>query len=429
MEKVDLKKLNVVVVDNGQFHSMAEHIGNTFGKVFYYTRWDCKGFADPKDKFPGFGFKNIISIEYLFGKDEEKGYDFDKIDLFCFFDLYFGDVQEHLVSIGKNVWGCKTAEKLELDRWYFVNKLKELKLPTVNVAHKIGVDALRSYLKTHKNQYVKISKFRNVKETFKAKNYEIVEDTINDIEHCYGDISKLLEFNIQDEIRAITEVGYDGFTIDGQYPQNAHFGLEIKDAAYLMKTMPYDELPKMLKDINSKFSEYHKEKKVRSIFSNEIRMVSKTVGYYTDATYRCPSPPSEIYQVLYKNLPEIMYYGAKGELIEPEYTAKYAGEVIINSHELMDGKPIHVNMPASIKEYVKLRYACFIDGRYTCIPQGFCEVGAIVATGSTVKEVIEKLKDYSEKFKEANFDMEISLHKLDNAIEECEKTKQFGIDF
>jgi hypothetical protein len=428
MEKIDYKKLSVVVVDNGQFHSTAEHIAKTFGKVFYYTRWDCKGFADPKDKFPGYGMPGIITIEYLFGKDDKKGYDFNKIDLFCFFDLYFGDIQELLESLGKRVWGCKTGEELELDRWVFANKLKELGLPIVNTAHKVGVDSLRSYLKTHKNQYVKISKFRNVKETFHAKNYEIVEDTINDMEHSYGDLSKLLEFNIQDEIKAIAEIGYDGYTIDGEYPQNSIFGIELKDTAYLCKTLQYDDLPKILKTINDKFSKYFKDKKVRSMVSNEVRMVSKMIGYYTDSTCRCPSPPSEIYQELYENLPEIMYNGAVGELIEPVFKAKYAGEIIINSHEL-EHHIIHVKIPDKIKDNVKLRYACLIDGKYSCIPQGFTEVGAIVAIGNTLKEVCDRLVEYSEIMKDANFDLEIKIDKIDTAIEEIKKTSQFGVDF
>ena len=429
MEKIDLRKLQVCVVDNGQFHSMAEHIAKSFGKVFYYTRWDCKGFADPKDKFPGFGMLNVTTIEYLFGKDEKTGYDFNKIDLFCFFDLYFGDIQDHLASIGKNVWGCRSSEKLELDRWFFVNKLKELGLPVVKTAHKVGIDALRSYLKQNKNQYVKISKFRNVRETFKSKSYDIVEDTINDIEHDYGDISKLLEFNIQDQIKALSEIGYDSYTINGQYPKNSIFGIELKDIAYLCKTLQYDELPKILRTINERFSDYFKETNCRGFISNEVRMVSKILGYYTDASQRNPSPPSELYQVLYKNLPEIMYYGATGQLVEPEYTAKYAGEVIVCSHELEEGEMIHVKIPDSIKEWVKLRYSCLIDGKYSCIPRGFSEVGAIVAIGNTLKEVTDNLTKYSEIFMDNNFDLEIKIDKIDTAIEEIKKTAQFGVSF
>jgi hypothetical protein len=234
-----------------------------------------------------------------------------------------------------------------------------------------------------------------------------------------------IEFVVENEIKSLIEIGYDGFIINGQYPKNAFLGLEVKDACYLGKTLPYDELPKPMRIINEKMAPYFND--YRMFYSNEIRFTNKTTGFLTDPTQRLPTPPSEIYQELISNLAEICWYGAQGELIEPKYNAKYAGEVLINSYLLEHGIEQQIEYPKSIENNIKLRYHCKINGRYVCISQNMSEVGAVVAIGDSINEVVEKLKDYCSKIQ--GNDLTFKIDKIESAVEEVKKLDSIGLKF
>lgn len=428
MEK--LKNIEVLVIDNGQFHSFAQCIAKSFKKVWYYTRWDMKGFAHPNDRFAGYGFPEIATIDYMFQTStKENEYSFDRIGLFIFTDLYFGDIQSHLVSLGKRVFGARGIEDLELDRMGFKKTLTKLALPVKETIRKVGLDKLRTHLKTVKNKYVKISRFRGAFETFRHDDYSLTEPILDKLDHELGAIKNTLEFIVEDEIISDMEIGYDGFVIDGQFPQNSMFGIETKDCSFMLKTLQYDELPKQVRLINEKLIPYFKERQYRMFFDTEIRVTKSKVPYFTDPVYgRLPSPPSEIYQELISNLADICYYGAEGILVEPKFTAKYAGELIITSNWLSDGNWQAIEFPNSIKNNVKLRYACMIDGKYYCIPQDMPEVGVIVAIGNTVNEVIENLKSIAEKIK--GYDINIKVDKIDKTLETIAAIeKNLGLKF
>jgi len=430
MEKQNkLSNVEVLVIDNGQFHSFASCIAKDFKKVWYYTRWDMKGFAKPQDRFPGYGFPEISTIDYMFKtSDKEDEYDFNRIGLFIFTDLYFSDIQAHLVSLGKRVFGSRGDESLELDRWGFKKTLIKLGLPIAQTVRKKGLDALRNYLKTNNNKYIKISCYRGAFETFKHEDYSLTEPILDKLEQDFGALKNVIEFIVEDEIKTDLEVGYDGYVIDGQFPDNSMLGIETKDCSFIMKTLKYKDLPAQVRIVNTKLTPYFKERQYRMFFDTEIRVKGK-MPYFTDPVYgRLPSPPSEIYQELISNLAEICYYGAEGILIEPEFTAKYAGELIITSGWLSDGNWQAIDFPDSIKNNVKLRYACMIDGKYYCIPMDMPEVGAIVATGNTVDEVIESLKYIASKIK--GHDMTIKIDKIDKTMETiAEMEKKLGIKF
>ncbi len=428
--KIDLKKdVEVLVVDNGQFHSFASCIAKDFKKVWYYTRWDMKGFPKAHDRFPGYGFPEITTIDYMFKtSDDPNEYDFNRIGLFIFTDLYFSDIQSHLVSLGKRVFGSRGDESLELDRWGFKKTLVKLGLPIAQTVRKKGINLLRTYLKANKNKYIKISNWRGSFETFRHDDYSLTEPILDKLEHDFGALKNVMEFIVEDEITTELEVGYDGYVIDGQFPDNSMLGIETKDCSFIMKTLKYKELPEQIRTVNTKLIPYFKERQYRMFFNTEIRVKGKT-PYFTDPVYgRLPSPPSEIYQELISNLAEICYYGAEGILIEPKFTAKYAGEIIITSDWLSDGNWQAIEFPASIKNNVKLRYACMIDGKYYCIPMDMPESGAIVAIGDTVDKVIEKLKDIAGKIK--GYGITINVDKINKTIETIsEMEKKLGIKF
>jgi hypothetical protein len=418
MEKVNLKEKVLMVIDSGQFISFAQCLSPNFKKTYYSKPWNINGFPHINDRCIGMGYEGIEVIDDPYKK-------IDEVDLFVFTDLYNGEFQKHLIKLGKNVFGSRGNETLELDRWEFRKLLIKLGIPRAKCELKKGFDNLNSYLKNVENKYVKISKYRKIHETFHHINYNLSKSILNDISHQTGSLRNQIDFIVEDEIKSIIEVGYDGFVIDGKYPQNAFFGIELKDMCYLGKTMSYEDLPKPIKDVNKKMAPYFKD--YRMCYSNEMRFVNKNTGFLTDPTCRLPSPPSEIYQELISNLSEMCWVGSQGELIEPKYNAKYAGEVIITSSLLEHGIEQPIEYPKSIEKNVKLRYSCKIDGGYVCISQNMPEVGAVVAIGNSIEEVTEKLKDICSKIK--GNDLCMRIDKIDNAVDELEKLEEIGIKF
>jgi hypothetical protein len=414
MEKISDKI--VMVVDSGQFVSFAQSLAPYFKKVYYYKPFQMNGYAHINDAMIGYGYDGITRVEDMWIVSDE-------IDLFVFTDLYHIGLQNELIKQGKLVFGAGNSEMIEIDRWKFRKMLQKLNLARAGATMIKGIDKLEAHLKTVKNKYVKISKYRKLHETFRHINYEHSKSIINDIKAQSGNLGNFVEFIVEDEIKSICEIGYDGFIIEGKYPKNAFFGLEIKDCAYIGKTISYDKLPKVVKDINEKCAPYFAN--YRMFYSNEIRLANKNTGYLTDPTCRLPSPCSEIYQNLIANLGEILYEGAKGNLVEPIYSDKYAGELIITSEILAQGIEQCVEIPKEIEPFVKLRYSYKLNGLYYCIPQGMPEVGAIIATGKSIEEVTDKLKEYADKI--IGHDLVIKVDKLDCAEEELEKLAD--IDF
>ena len=427
MEKINLREKTCLVVDNGQFHHVAATLSKEFGKVYYYTRFDNKGFASPNEYFPGYGFKEFEHIDDIFiYSDDKNKYSFDRVDLFVFTDLYYGWMQEHLKKLGKLVFGAAKGERLELDRWGFKSKLKELGLPVTGTKKILGLDKLISHLKMVKNKYVKISMFRGIIETFHHIDYNLSEPVLTKLDHDLGAIKNEISFIVEDEIQAESEMGFDGFCISGKFAKNSMFGIEIKDKAFFMKSMDYEELPKQIRLINSKFEETFKELNYNGPYSNEIRVTKSGIPYFSDFTARFPEPPSSVYCSMIDNLGEICFLGAQGIVVEPIFNSKYGAEIIITSDWLGEGNWQSIEFPKELIEWVKLRYACIIYGKYYCIPQGMTEVGQLVATGETIEEVVGKITKYAEKVK--GYGINIKTDYLQDAINECEKTKQFGVN-
>lgn len=94
-----------------------------------------------------------------------------------------------------------------------------------------------------------------------------------------------------------------------------------------------------------------------------------------------------------ENLAEVIWYGAEGILVEPEFKKKWGAEVLLIS-EWADENWMHVSFPEDVRENIKLRNFCIIEGEYYVIPQwtGCAEIGAVVALGDTPEQAIEEVK-------------------------------------
>lgn len=384
----DLKKRTVLVWDSGLFLEIAVRLSRDFGRVLYYSPWTYS-FPRSNDQMVGMGVRGVQHVL-------EPWSHFDDVDLWVFTDVYEGALQEHLIKQGKRVWGCAGSAWLELDRARSKEATAEAGIDIGPYKVVKGLDALREHLRDNEDQYVKISATRGDMETFHSPTYEEVEPRLDELEHNLGAKKKIMEFIVEEGIPDAVEVGYDGYSIDGVFPKGALVGVEIKDKAYCGKTMRYSQLPQAVRDVNAKLSPLLKTARHRGFMSTEIRL-SKQGAFLIDPCQRCGSPPSELYQNLIENLGEVIWYGAEGIVVEPEYAARWGVEVIMLS-DWADTNWQQIKFPKKYRDAIKLRNFTVIDGEYYVIPQGsgYPEIGAIVATGNTAKEAIEACKEIAE---------------------------------
>jgi predicted RNase H-like HicB family nuclease len=402
---INLKSKTALVWDNGVFCDLAVHLGKSFGRLLYYVPWTS---SMPKSNalLVGHGLEDIERIV------EPWSY-FDEIDIWIFPDVYESGLQEWLVKQGKRVWGCRGGAELEIDRPISKETCRKLGIDIGPYKVITGLDNLRSYLKKNKDQWVKISGTRGDMETFGAPNYERVEPRLDELEHNMGALKKIMEFTVEEGINDAIESGYDGYTIDGKFPKGALVGVEVKDEAYLGKTVRWQDLPESVRGVNEKLAPALKGYGYRGFISTEVRCTEDGKAYLIDPCCRAGSPPNEVYQLIMANLAEVVWYGAEGIVIEPEYNAKWGAEVLLIS-EWADQNWMQISFPEKIRDNVKLRNLCRIEDEYYVIPQwtGCAEIGAIVALGDTPQQAIDEVKRIAEL---------VHGHLLDKPIDALDK--------
>lgn len=414
----DLSTKTVMVLDNGLFVEIAKTLSKSFKRVLYYCRWEG-AFPKSNQYVIGQGIEGIERVHNIFEY-------IDEVDLFVCPDIYDGQLQLHLESLGKLVFGGRMGEEMELFRHTMKEHMKKLGLYVTPYKIVTGVDDLIEYLKEHPNVYVKQNVTRGDFETFHAKNYLLIEPVIEELSHKLGAIRHTKQFIVEDAYDDAVETGMDCYCIDGQYPSKTLAGVEIKDCGYVGKFVDYDKLPECITDFNDKMADTMKDFGYKGFFSTEIRVSEKLPPYMVDMCSRAGSPPNELYQLMYLNLAEIIWYGAKGIMIDPVVEHKYGVEALIHS-AWSDMNWQAISFPKKYRDNIKLRNACVVNGRYYCAPQssGLVEMGAVVATGNTLKEAIEHATKIAETI-EGHY-IEIKTDSFEKAQEEFDKLEEMGI--
>ena len=379
------KEVAACVVDTGgNYVSVASRLAREYKTVYYCNpSWQD---SYPKMNKPaiGQGIEGIEVVESIFDV-------YDEIDLWVFPDVFFGSLQEWLVSQGEVVWGSRSGEELELQRDDLKAHMDALGLPVNKYQSIKGITNLRLYLEENKNVWVKINKWRGTVETFYSENYQLIKPELDEMQYSLGIFSEEIDFIVENPIDDAVEVGYDGWTIDGEYPVLCLSGVEIKDKAYAGEVKAYKDLSPLVTGFNDKMSETFKGYGFRSFFSTEIRVDKNKTPYMIDFTARVPCPPGEIYQELYKNYGEIIWAGANGEMVIPQTTAKYAVELLIESEWAVKSfQPVY--FPEEVAPYVKLKKNKIGDGVNYIIPQlfGSSDIGAVVGLGDTLELAINQ---------------------------------------
>ena len=387
-----------IVYDHGLYTYLAQKLAEDYGKVYYHlahsTPYPSSDVAEIGKNLPGIEpvaefFKLLQSV--------------DKANtVVCFFDNYCADIQEDLRRQGWAVCGSGKAEVLELDRLFFREALKRLKLPCAPYTVVVGITAAQIYLADKTDKFLKTSRWRGDFETYHYVDAEHARVWFDDLRYRLGIRADKVQVIVEDPVEGI-EVGADGFRQDEAMSPFSSWGYEIKDGCYV--GVAGKALPKLFTKIDERFSPLFKSLGYQGMYSNEIRLTDKKVPYFTDPCCRTPSPPGELLCEWYENFGEAVWVSAHGGLPELKPRARYGAQLVLSSPWNEDHW-LHVEIPPEIRRWAKLKNATVMDGKEYVIPNkndGF--FGGVVAFGDDWKRCLKEVMQRAGQIKayELNF--------------------------
>src|SRR5438132_2087496 len=430
---MNLSDKTCLLFDRGIFCSWSEKLSEIFGRTFLYVPYKSQ-FPTSTSTRIGYGLKNV---ERICGLDPDNPRDFwdvvdeEAIDLFLFLDTGDADIQAQLGRMGRRVWGSGRADDLELFRADTKRLLEKIGLPQQPWEEVVGVDALRKSLYEKKNcVWVKISGNRGDSETFEydPDDPESTETELKGLEYRLGTVMKEMRFTFEDEIYPAVEIGYDGISVDGEYPPESLLGIEKKDEAYFGAVVGYDDLPEQVREVNDKLAPILRKYECRNFFSTAIRLPEDLTPYVVDLTMRAGSPPSEVYQEAVENWGEVFWYGAEGIIVPLKFKAKYSCLAIIHCDYAATTAQT-VRFPEEIAPFIKLKNYHIVDGLREVLPQPvpLKEIGSVVAISDDPLEAIRIVQERSKLIKPGDCIAKVDM--LPKAIAEFRKGEEFGLDF
>lgn len=421
----DLNQIKCLVVDNGGFTYLAERLARDFGKVSY-SRPLGEEFPKAYQMLIG---KGMDDVELLAWQEAEKQLADQKFDLVVFPDVHSYGIQYRLRKQGVPVWGMGEAEHIETDRWLLGDVMEQCDLARNERELIKGVEDLGRYLRGVKNRYVKVNRYRGDMESYHHENWFTTEPWFNELKNNLGVVGSEFEFVVEEPIDGI-EVGFDGWCIDGKFPDPCLWGFEVKDLGYIGRVTPYSMLPKSCIEVNEKLSKYFTENNSRGSYSTEVRVGKDKVAYLIDPCCRCGSPPTQLICEMFDNLGEIMYEGANGNIVTPKHEAKYGCVAIIESNADNPQIDIPIQFPKEWSQFIKFR-DCYYDakGRAHVLPQPLPvpQIGAVVGLGDSVSEAFAHAKEVADSITGYSVSVKVdSFNKAEKVIEDAAK---IGIKF
>lgn len=411
----------VLVIDHGIFTSFAERLARDF-EVLYFVPFSDRSFPKHGPAMVGSGMEGVerVSNWESYYKD---------VDIVAFPDVGFMYLAERMRSEGVKVWGAGLGEKLEVQRWRAKETMKALGLPVGKCVLVTGITALKEYLKDNDDVFVKISGFRGIAETFGGESYEMLAPRIAELELELGGAAEVFPFVVEHKIDAIVESGYDGFSVNGKFPDTCLTGVEIKDKGYLGAVRDYADLSDEVRSVNDKLAPFLEEAGYCQFFSTEIRITEEGTPFLIDLTTRLPAPPGALYWEMIENIAEIIEGGANGELVNPIWKAKFGALAIITSG-FAEERWCPVAVDPKVSQWVKWRnYAC-IEGQGYIIPtEGvrMCEIGDVIGIGDTMEDAIKACQENAKGV--SGFQVKVNTDSLIDGLDEITKAEDEGIEF
>ena len=416
-ERLDNK--SILIYDHGYHPGLAMTLAESYGHVYYHVPSESSLPTMNLGKL-GTGISDIDVIDNIFPV-------LDKIDMAVFTDIGEGKTQDWLRKQGMRVWGAGSGgERLERDRVWTKKRMTSLGLPVGPYEVVKGITALRAYLQAHDNQVVKLSNWRGHWETTTALKYWLIQSDLNNLQHDITPWEESTEFVVEEMIDGI-EAGVDTFIVNGQIPELVLTGIEAKDEGYVMKFVKYANLHPAVTQFTTAMQSYFAEVGYCGFFSDETRITKQQVGYTIDPTCRVPEPPGSAIQLLYHNLPIVMWEGAGGQLVEPIPAAPYGVEIVIKS-ETAATQCQPIRFSRKYAKFIKLHNCCKVGNQWYIIPQaiGACEIGAVIGLGSSVKAAFEMAKEVAASIEGPH--IKVADGSIDKIREQLDIAKSYGVD-
>lgn len=385
-------EVTCLVLDYGTFQDLADCLSRTYAQVFYHTPFETE-YQDAKKCVIGSGMPNVERVDDFLDPDFLKD-----VDLVVVPDIGFNGHQKLFRSMGKAVWGGMGGSDLELYRSRFLKMLEEVGLPVAPSRVVTGLTALEKIMKAEKDRWIKVNRFRANVETFHHVDYEHSVPMLNYLRDEFGGVSEKIVFIVQEPIPDAQEVGYDGFCIDGKFPKKSFQGYEKKNELYLGSWLDNEDMPDVVTEVNEAIGPVLAELGYRNFLATEIRD-----EFFIDITPRMAGQTQEHLQDTCTNLAEVIWQGANGILVEPEFKSKFAAEATLHYTGCDEDWKI-LRIPESAKPYYRLTGYCQEGDLFHFPPGKNDEVGVCIGNGDTVEEAIDNLKEHlalceSEPFK------------------------------
>jgi len=421
MDYKPISEVRWLVYDYGDYISVAQKLAEMSAVVYYFNPSIITMFPDHKPRDIGRNVPGIIKI---------KAYEpyIDNFDAVYFTNVHEPDKQIDFIKRGKFVFGCGRGGRLELDRGYLRRVMAEVGLPIIPYTEAYGLDELEAVLKDNEDVWVK-SELRGDMETWHSWDYETSKDEITDMRSNLTAYSQQERYTVEQSMKSIGEIGYDGFCVDGLFPKKCLSGPEIKDLGYVGMVMDYKSLPKQVKNVNDKLSDILREHRYRGAFSTEVMIPENLKGYLTDITARHPQPPSDLYIEMIKDYADVAWKIAQGIVPEIEYQYKYGVQLIIKS-DIARNRSIPIRIPEEYKKYVKIKNLVIADNGlsyYTYQGLDMQEIGSVIGMDNSLKGAMKMAEEIAGSLK--GLDIKIKTDCLGSAMKQLEKIKKAGINY
>ena len=413
----DFSNKTALVFDHGFFLPVAKRLAQDFGRVLYYTPWE-KAYPVLNEGIVGAGFADITRCNDFWPIKNE-------IDLFVFPDIYHAGLQAELRGQGRRVWGAGAGMKLEIDREFFLKKLAELGLDVPPYKVITGLSALAAYLKDHKDQYIKVSKWRGSWETKHWRSWEQDSGKLDLWAVAFGGMKEYIRFLVFDQIKTELEIGCDTYCVHGQWPKTMLHGLEKKDEAYFAAVTASGDMPDELTHIMEAFSPFLRACGYAQQWSMEVR-VTDTQAYFIDATTRGGLPSTASF-LRAKNVSEIIYHGAEGDLVEVDYGYDFSAECIVKINGDQDAWACVV-VPDDLQPLWNVCDCCELDGKiwFPADKKPIEDTGWLCVTGDSPMDVARAMNEQADLLPDG---ADACVEALADVLREITKEEKEGIHF
>lgn len=412
----DISQVTAMVVDKGLFLPMARRLAEKCQRVIYYNP-ERHQFPSTHQGCIGDGFPDIEHSDTLWKKKGE-------VDFFVFPDIGMADEQNELRSQGFPVWGSGDTDRLEQNREYFMDVLSKtgLEVPPHIVIE--GLEKLAEHLRDKEDKIIKVSKWRGDTETQKWRSWKLDRAWIYEQALRYGPVGDHIRFMVCDVIETPLEIGGDTYHVLGNWPATMLQGLEFKDTTYISAVTKTEDMPEQAKEVLEAMAP-HLAGAITQ-WSMEIR-VKDGKGYFIDPTPRGGMPSSASQQLCWKNFPEIIWFGAHGELIDPDPDGKFTIECAVTSKSHEDSTTV-VELPPGLERNVRFSNCYFEDGCYCFPPNPNMSgiLGWLCVVGDTPKETLEMAKALADLLPDG---LDANVENMVGLIKEVDEAEQQDIPF